>query len=770
MTNLNPMLVSDFYKQSHREQYPQGTEKVYSTWTPRTSRIEGIDKVVCFGIQSFVKKYLIDYFNKNFFDISEEEAVSSFERMIKFTLGKTEVDTSHIRALHQLGYLPIEIKSLKEGTLTPIRVPMLTIENTNPDFFWLTNFLETLMSCELWQSMTSATLAFQYRKIVEKYAKETCDDNSHVPFQCHDFSMRGMSSVESSISSGMGHLLSFSGTDTIPAIFGLEQYYNANIEKELVGTSIPACYDSETEILTENGWKLFKDLKDGEKVAQYHEDGSIDFVVPLKYYAMPYKGKMIHFDSEGNHYMDVRVTPNHRMFRRAKKTGKLEMFEADDSRYHFKKGYSTTNEMIVSGKIVSTGKGMTSLEKLKVAFQADGSYPNRDEKYNGNKTGTLPIRFSLKKERKRDRLVQLCDDAKLEYTVSEKDKRGYYSFWIKVPERFSKIFNWINLSEISKEWADDFIYELQFWDGCKPTENTTIYSSIIKDNVDMVHAIVSISGRKGQYRLEKAKERPDGCTRQDLHQITILENKDSINGTCCIKKEEEYDDFVYCVSIPTKMLIVRRNNVVCMSGNTEHSVMCSYGNTNEFELFKHLLLDVYPTGLFSAVSDTWDLWKVVTEYIPALKEEILGRDGRLVVRPDSGVPEDIVCGDINAPEDSPERKGVIELLWETFGGTINSKGYKVLDPHIGCIYGDSITLARADEICKRLKDKGFASSNIVFGVGSFTYQYNTRDTFGFALKATYVVVNGEEMSLNITTNSRSILNVVKNTIMFTTVD
>lgn len=417
MMNLNPMLMSDFYKQSHREQYPQGTEKVYSTWTPRTSRIDGIDKVVCFGVQGFIKKYLIDYFNKNFFDISEEEAVSSFERMIKFTLGKTEVDTSHVRALHELGYLPIKIQALKEGTLTPIRVPMLTIENTIPDFFWLTNFLETLMSCELWQSMTSATLAFQYRKIVEKYAKETCDDNSHVPFQCHDFSMRGMSSVESSISSGMGHLLSFSGTDTIPAIFGLEQYYNANIENELVGTSIPA---------------------------------------------------------------------------------------------------------------------------------------------------------------------------------------------------------------------------------------------------------------------------------------------------------------------------------------TEHSVMCSYGNTNEFELFKHLLLDVYPTGLFSAVSDTWDLWKVVTEYIPALKEEILGRDGRLVVRPDSGIPEDIICGDVNAPEGSPERKGVIELLWETFGGTINSKGYKVLDTHIGCIYGDSITLERAEEICKRLKDKGFASSNIVFGVGSFTYQYNTRDTFGFALKATYVIVNGEE--------------------------
>jgi nicotinamide phosphoribosyltransferase len=78
------------------------------------------------------------------------------------------------------------------------------------------------------------------------------------------------------------------------------------------------------------------------------------------------------------------------------------------------------------------------------------------------------------------------------------------------------------------------------------------------------------------------------------------------------------------------------------------------------------------------------------------------------------------------------------LLWDIFGGTINEQGYKVLDPHIGAIYGDSITIDRAEEICKRLEAKGFASTNIVLGIGSFTYQYNTRDTFGFAMKATYV--------------------------------
>jgi nicotinamide phosphoribosyltransferase len=157
------------------------------------------------------------------------------------------------------------------------------------------------------------------------------------------------------------------------------------------------------------------------------------------------------------------------------------------------------------------------------------------------------------------------------------------------------------------------------------------------------------------------------------------------------------------------------------------------------------LLNTYPKGILSVVSDTWDLWKVCTEHVVTLKEEIMARDGKLVIRPDSGDPVDILCGyntdgafysEIETSR--PEYKGVIELLWDVFGGTINEQGYKVLDPHIGAIYGDSITIERADEICRRLEDKGFASTNVVLGIGSFTYQYNTRDTFGFAMKATYV--------------------------------
>lgn len=124
----------------------------------------------------------------------------------------------------------------------------------------------------------------------------------------------------------------------------------------------------------------------------------------------------------------------------------------------------------------------------------------------------------------------------------------------------------------------------------------------------------------------------------------------------------------------------------------------------------------------------------------------MNRDGKLVVRPDSGDPVDIITG-TKQNGSTPEEKGLIECLWDTFGGTINKQGYKVLDPHIGAIYGDSINLERAVAISKRLEEKGFATTNIVFGIGSFSYQYHTRDTFGFAVKATAATVNDEERML-----------------------
>lgn len=488
---MNPLLLVDSYKIHHNRQYPEGMTKLYSNFTPRKSRMKDVDEVVVFGIQHFILEYLIKQFNEEFFGYKYEashyaEYTLREQTSMKIIDYKKEiidnykkhcnVDTKHIEALWDLGYLPIEIKALDEGTLCPIGVPMMTITNTHPEFAWLVNYLETLISCMLWQPITSATIAYEYKKILDKYALETTGSIEGTQWQGHDFSMRGMSSCESAILSGMGHLLSFTGTDTIPAIYQLESSYKAT---GLIGASVPA---------------------------------------------------------------------------------------------------------------------------------------------------------------------------------------------------------------------------------------------------------------------------------------------------------------------------------------TEHSVMCMGTKESEIVTFKRLL-DLYPTGILSVVSDTWDLWKVCTEYLPQLKEDILKRDGKLVIRPDSGDPIDIICGlpikkfdtledaigdfedilgsnqvhgeqeftcdeeitvqiedkyyilkadnvdwnrydkqyyfveDYNISSEEvaakPCNKGVIELLWDTFGGTTNEQGYKVLDSHIGAIYGDSITLERAKQICERLKAKGFASTNIVLGIGSYTYQYNTRDTFGFAMKATY---------------------------------
>jgi nicotinamide phosphoribosyltransferase len=180
---------------------------------------------------------------------------------------------------------------------------------------------------------------------------------------------------------------------------------------------------------------------------------------------------------------------------------------------------------------------------------------------------------------------------------------------------------------------------------------------------------------------------------------------------------------------------------------TEHAVMCAGGKTTEPETYRRLLTHVYPRGIVSVVSDTWDFFRVVTELLPQLRAEILGRDGKLVIRPDSGDPVAILVGDPHAPAGSPERRGLIELLWAMFGGTTTATGHKLVDSHVGAIYGDSITLERQHAILAGLAAKGFASANVVLGIGSYTYQHVTRDTFGFAMKATFCTVNGEDREI-----------------------
>lgn len=482
MTKQRPHLALDGYKTGHQFQYPKGTTWVYSNLTARSAshfRSEGFDgKTVFVGLQGFIKSFLIDTWNEGFFNRPKEEVVTEYKRRMDNYLGPDAVPVDHIAALHDMGYLPLLIRALPEGSRVNLKVPYLTIENTDSDFFWLTNYVETILSAELWHPITAATIAYEYRRILNKYVELTGANKDFADWQLHDFSMRGMSGLQPSV--GAAHLMVAGyGTDTLPAIDYLEDYYGANSDTELVGGSVPA---------------------------------------------------------------------------------------------------------------------------------------------------------------------------------------------------------------------------------------------------------------------------------------------------------------------------------------TEHSVMCMGGKSTEIETFKRLITDTYPSGVVSIVSDTWDFWKVITEYAAELKEDILSRQpnalglAKVVFRPDSGDPvkiisgltfitisdnlgdvnqyynvedtdPDVICldnkfyeyslcsqidrygdeieGYIQLDKEVPSHvvKGAVECLDEIFGHTVNEKGYKTLNQRVGLIYGDSITLEREEAILQRLMDKGYAADNIVFGVGSYSYQYNTRDTFGMAVKATAGEVNGEFLEI-----------------------
>lgn len=447
-----PTGLTDGYKLDHRRQYIEGTTDVVANMTPRKSRIPGINGVVVFGVQYYALSTLIEIWNKDFFQKDINEITDDYvQELVEYTLSPEAVKqmgTAHWTALHKLGYMPLEIRALEEGTICPIKVPCYTVRETHPDFFWLVNYIETDMSAETWPLMTSATIAHEYKKIFYKWAKKTGGDLNFIDLQGHNFAYRGNFGREAALLADMGHLTSFRGSDTFPGRKKMKKYYNAK------------------------------------------QDG---------------------FNN------------------------------------------------IISCSVFATEHAV------------------------------------------------MCSSI---------------GFFIK----------------------------------------------------------------------------RDGLTWE------------------------------------------------------------KYGEA-EFSVFKRLITELYPSGFISIVSDTFNLWKVLMDYIPRLKDEIMARDGKVIIRPDSGDPADILCGTIQALKSNsdtknlykPEEKGVIELLWDTFGGTINEQGYKVLDSHIGAIYGDSITLERAENICSRLAEKGFVSTSWVAGIGSYTYQYVTRDTFGFAQKATFTkfILNGEEVECEI---------------------
>lgn len=474
---------TDVYKLGHAGMYQKGTDMVYGNLTPRSNRLfkapVGYDgKMVVIGTHAAVHELHVNW--KRFFDMPKEQALDIYMDIVNAALGEGVVTVDNMSDLHDLGYLPIRVKSLKEGSRVSMKVPVLTIKNTIDKFYWVVNFLETAISQITWPTMTTATIAAEYRRILTKWARLTGTPEAAIDWQAHDFSSRGLMGPEAAARIGVGHLASFYGTDNIQAAYYAKAMYDVSSVSILFG-SVPA-----------------------------------------------------------------------------------------------------TEHAVSSSNILY-------IEKMLL----EGSRP----------TG---------------------------------DAEEIY-------------FRGVDANLNTKELA-----ELLF-----------------------LH-----------------------------HYITVL----------------------------------------------------------------------FPTGIASYVTDTYDYWAVLTKILPLLKDVIMERDGKLVIRPDSGDPRKIIAGlkegefrctkqgvaypltawtgaALTAPQGTLtaipkwEIEGSIQTLYNIFGGTTTETGHLLLDSHIGLIYGDSITLERSDNILESLFAKGFASGNVVFGVGSFTYQYITRDTFGFAVKATATSVDGEFIAI-----------------------
>lgn len=234
MFNCNALLLKDFYKAIHCELLPDGMSKSVSYFTPRSSRVNRWDGVVNFGLQAFCKTWLIDYFNENFFNKTEEEVVAEYSRVMDNSFGKGLCDYEKIKKLHRLGYLPIEIVSLPEGVIVPIHCPIFGITNTHPDFAWLGQALESLISAEMWYPMVCATVGHTYREVVDKWYDKTCDDNVPRRRALGNFDFRGDQGLDAALKAGSAWCLSFVNSATVPVIPYLEHYYNCDCEKEEV--------------------------------------------------------------------------------------------------------------------------------------------------------------------------------------------------------------------------------------------------------------------------------------------------------------------------------------------------------------------------------------------------------------------------------------------------------------------------------------------------------------------------------------------------------
>ena len=226
---MNPFLLTDFYKLTHILQYRPELRELTSYLTPRGSRLKGVDKVVFFGLSAYVHSYVVENFNKNFFNRKFEDCECDIREVLQLGLGYSDemIDRTinAFRALHQCHYLPVEIKAVAEGTLVPMGVPCLEIKSTDPQFFWVGQALEASLSAAIWHPMVSATIAREYRKIAREAFAKTVENGIDERTAMCDFSMRGQESNESAVNASVAWLTSMWNSSTVAARKHIQNVY-----------------------------------------------------------------------------------------------------------------------------------------------------------------------------------------------------------------------------------------------------------------------------------------------------------------------------------------------------------------------------------------------------------------------------------------------------------------------------------------------------------------------------------------------------------------
>jgi ribonucleotide reductase beta subunit family protein with ferritin-like domain len=324
------------------------------------------------------------------------------------------------------------------------------------------------------------------------------------------------------------------------------------------------CHIEGTEVLTPEGWKDFKDVKNGDLVYQYNINNSLITSTSISnIIKKPFNGEMIRYN---NQRMDAIVTPNHRIIYKTEQGNIKEVLAKDfnfNSNILFPKSGVLSNEGINS---------LSDLDRLRIAIQADGTrlyYINRqgEKKFRGIDDG-YTYSLTFKKKVKKDRLRSLLNNLSISYIEENPKRVDYTTFKIRLKDSFDlKTFDWVDLKDKSPIWCKEFINEVLLWDGYIK-ENKKLYISTNKGCIDKTQVIAILAGYRTHVSVSEDNRKNTYKTRYTLS----FKDKPFFESSTLKQKKFQYEGIVYCGSVETGILITRYNNKVFISGNCIHQL------------------------------------------------------------------------------------------------------------------------------------------------------------------------------------------------------